>query len=129
MITDQSERKTQIVDCEKKLLKAFEKKDLTVIDEMLHDDALFVYPNGQKVTKAMVMENYKTGNSEMTSITSSDQIISLIEDTAVVSINLALEGKYFDQTIKSEFRYIRVWKLVDEAWKVIAVSGVPMVNK
>ncbi len=72
----------------------------------------------------MVLENYRSGNSVFTTIKSSDQIINLIEDTAVVSMKLELQGKYFDELISSPFRYIRVWKSFHDVLKVIAVCGV-----
>lgn len=118
--------KEQIIKNEKKLLDAFANKDLEVVDELLHENSLFVYPNGQTVTKSMVLENYRNGNSAFTTILASDQIINLIEDTAIVSINLELKGKYFDEIVSSQFRYIRVWKLFNNTWKVIAVCGVAL---
>ena len=116
----------QIIDCEQRLLGAFSNKDITLIDELLHNDALFVYPNGQPVTKAMVLDNYRNGNSAFTTITSTDQSINIIGDTAIVTMILELKGKYYEQEISSRFRYIRVWKNCDGAWKAIAVSGVPI---
>ncbi len=120
------ENKKQIEECEKKLLDAFGSKDLKTIDKLIHDHALFVYPNGLPVTKEMVMENYRSGNSAFSTIIPSDQIINLFEDTAVVSLNLELKGNYHEQLVSAEFRYIRVWKLFNGNWKVITVSGVPI---
>lgn len=120
--------KEHIIEHEKKLLTAFANKDLVIIDELIHDNALFVYPNGQTLTKVMLMENYREGNSAFTEIISNDEIINFIDDTAIVSLNLQLTGNYFEETINAEFRYIRVWKLCNNSLKVIAVSGVP-INK
>jgi ketosteroid isomerase-like protein len=128
MNTIQSKTKNEIIACEEKLLNAFANKDLKTIDEMIHEDALFVYPNGLPVTKGIVIENYRVGNSAFTTVIATDQLISLVEDTAVVSMNLELKGKYHDQEISSNFRYIRVWKQINEQWKAIAVSGVPVVK-
>jgi hypothetical protein len=58
----------------------------------------------------------------------SDQVINFIDDTAIVSLDLQLKGKYFEEVIDSHFRYIRIWKLCNDKLKVIAVSGVP-INK
>jgi ketosteroid isomerase-like protein len=119
--------KDQIIECEKTLLDAFGNKDLKTIDEMIHDEALFVYPNGLPVTKQIVMENYRTGNSAFSTITPSDQLIALFgDDTAVVSLNLEMKGHYHQQEVSADFRYIRVWKLFDGHWRVVAVSGVPL---
>jgi ketosteroid isomerase-like protein len=122
------ESKKQIQELEKTLLAAFGNKDLKIIDELIHEDALFVYPNGLPVSKAMVMENYRSGNSAFSTIIPSDEVITLFDDTGVVSLNLELKGNYHEQIVSAEFRYIRVWKLFNGAWKVIAVSGVP-INK
>ncbi len=109
-------------------MDAFQNNDLSVLDELIHESALFVLPNGLSVTKAKVLDNYQAGDTVMTSITSSDQKINFVNDTAVVSINLELKGKYFEQDVSSQFRYIRVWKSINDTWKVIATSGVP-INK
>ena len=122
------EKKNQIEACEKSLLAAFGNKDLDIIDELIHDNALFVYPNGLPVTKAVVLENYRSGNSAFSIITASDQVIHFFDDTAVVSLNLELKGNYHEQQVSAAFRYIRVWKLFSGSWKLIAVSGVP-INK
>jgi ketosteroid isomerase-like protein len=121
-----AEYKEQIMKCETQLLNAFMNKDLEAIDLLLHDDALFVYPNAMTVTKAMVLENYRNGNSAFDTICSTDQIINIIDDTAVVSMDLELKGKYHEEIISARFRYIRVWKRFDNGWKAIAVSGVPV---
>lgn len=120
--------KDRIIEHEKKLITAFANSDLLIIDELLHNDALFVYPNGHTVTKAMVMDNYRNENSAFTEMIPSDHVINFIDDTAIVSLDLQLKGKYFDEVIDSHFRYIRIWKLCNDKLKVIAVSGVP-INK
>ncbi len=123
------DERDKIIDHEEKLLAAFANKDLAVISELLHDDAIFVYPNGQALTKTNVLDNYRSGNSAFTTIAATDQLINLIDDTAVVTMILELKGNYFDQVISALFRYIRVWKLIDGNWRVIAVSGVPINEK
>ena len=115
-----------IIENEKKLFDAFKNKDLTVLQELLHDNLLFVLPNGLTETKADVMNNYRSGDTVMTSISASDYVFSCIDDTVIVSLNLGLKGKYFDHIIEANFRYIRVWKLFDEGWKVIAGSGIQL---
>jgi ketosteroid isomerase-like protein len=122
------ERKDQIEENENRLLDAFGNKDLKTIDELIHDHALFVYPNGLPVTKEMVLENYRSGNSAFSTIIPGDQVINFFDDTAVVSLNLELKGNYHEQIVSAAFRYIRVWKLFHGSWKVIAVCGVP-INK
>lgn len=117
----------QIQKCEEKLLLAFEQKDISVLDEIIHEQAYFVLPNGITATKTMVLDNYRHGNTSMASITATDQRINMVGDNAVVSVNLELKGKYHDQVISSGFRYLRVWKMIkDGEWKVISTCGVQL---
>jgi len=118
----------QIIENERRLLDAFKDKDLTVLQELLHDNLLFILPNGATETKASVLNNYQSGDTVMTSISASDYVLSCIGDAVVVSLNLELEGKYFDHVIEAKFRYMRVWKLFGETWKVIAGSGIQLSN-
>jgi hypothetical protein len=50
----------------------------------------------------------------------------LIGDTAVVAVTVVLKGDYLGQALDGKFRYIRVWKLAEGTWKVIAGSVVPL---
>lgn len=116
--------KDQIVENENRLSKAMLESDITVLDELLHNDLLFNIPNGMTVTKNMDLDNYRSGSMIVSSVLSSDQIIKVINDTAVVAVTLVLNGKYGEQTLDGKYRYLRVWKLFDDSWKVIAGSCV-----
>ena len=126
MTTIQTDSKNLISEKESELLTAFQSCDLDTLDKLIHETALFVLPNGLTVTKSKVLDSYRSGNTAMTSMKASDQIIMLTDKTAVVSVNLEMYGKYNDTIISQQFRYIRVWELIDNSWKVIAVSGVPI---
>ena len=116
----------QIIECEEKLLNAMIESNLTVLDELLHENLLFNIPNGVTVTKKMDLDNYRSGNMCIKSILSSDQIIQLIDDTAIVAVNLTLKGKFNQQSLDGHYRYLRVWKLFNTSWKIIAGSCVSL---
>ena len=54
----------------------------------------------------------------------SQQIINMIDDTAVVAVTVLLKGTYDNSVVDGAFRYIRVWKQFEENLKVIAGSCV-----
>ena len=116
----------QIILHEQRLLIAFQNKDIVALEEALHDDCLFVLPNGTTATKENVLDNYRKGETVMTSIRATDMIFHVIDNTVVVSMQLELKGKYKDQLIDQRFRYLRVWKLFHDQWKVISTCGVPL---
>lgn len=116
----------RITECEKRFLEAIKTKDLDTLDELIHEDVLFLLPNGHTLTKPQVLDNYREGNIMISMSTSSEIKMNVIGDTAVITLNIELQGRYFDQVINSHFRYLRVWKLFFGHWKVIAVSGVKL---
>lgn len=113
----------EIIDCENRLLEAMKRGDLTVLEELIHDDLIFNIPTGQTITKAMDLDNYRLGILIVSEIISTDQIIATIEDTVIVTVTLHLKANYADQLIDGKFRYLRVWKEFNGSWKVIAGSG------
>lgn len=113
----------QIIECEKRLLDALKTGDIKVLDELLHDNLIFNIPTGQTITKAMDIENYRSGILTVSEILATDQIIKSIDDISSVALTLHLKAKYADQIVDGKFRYLRVWKLFDNSWKVIAGSG------
>lgn len=119
-------KKEQIISSELKLLAAMKNSDVKQLDELLHEELLFHIPNGQVITKAMDLDAHRSGVMHIYALLPSEQVIHVLEDTAVVSVKMELKGKYIDQPIDAAFRYIRVWKLVNDSWKVIAGSCIQL---
>jgi hypothetical protein len=113
----------QIIECENRLLEALKIGDIKVLDELIHDNLIFNIPTGQTITKAMDIDNYRSGVLTVSEILATDQIIKSIDDISTVAVTLYLKAKYADQIVDGKFRYLRVWKLVENSWKVIAGSG------
>jgi ketosteroid isomerase-like protein len=112
----------QIVEAENKLLEAIKISDVSTLDKMLHDDLLFITPDGQTVTKRMDLDSHRAGTMVVEEITSTIEIINLIENTAVSTVIYQTKGKMLGKPIAGKFKYIRVWRLFDETWKVIGGS-------
>lgn len=114
----------KVLVMESMLLEAMKKSDVKVLDQLLHDDLLFVLPTGDVITKQMDLETHKSGNLTLQEITSSIHSIKQIGDTVVVTLSSKITGKMLDQDFEGNFRYLRVWKMFDGQLKVIAGSGV-----
>jgi len=100
------------------------KCDLKKLDELLHEELLFSIPNGQTITKAIDIETYGSGNMKIDEIKSSEQEINLIEDNAIVSVVIDMKGRYFDYSLDGKYKIIRIWKLFNSHFKVIAGSSI-----
>lgn len=114
----------QIIECENRLLEALKTGDIDVLDQLIHDDLIFNIPTGQTITKAMDLDNYRSGILVVSEVLATDQIIQSIDDISTVAVTLHLKATYAGQIVDGKFRYLRVWKLVDNSWKIIAGSGV-----
>ena len=112
----------KIREVEKLLLDAMQKSDVEMLDELIHDDLLFVIPTGEVITKKMDLETHKSGNLIFAEIVSTIDSIKLINDNAVVTLTSNIKGKMLEQNFEGKFRYIRVWKISDGKFKIIAGS-------
>jgi ketosteroid isomerase-like protein len=114
--------KEEITKSEENLLKAIKASDINVLDELLHDDLLFITPDGQTITKVMDLDSHRSGTMIVDEISSNIELINFIEDTAIVVVVIETKGKMLGQPIEGKFRYLRVWKLFSDNWKVIGGS-------
>jgi hypothetical protein len=118
--------KAQVIDNEKKLLLAMKTNNVELLDQLLHDELLFNGPSGETATKAMDLENYRSGNINLHTLESSDLMLNMVGDDIVVAVTVEILGNYLGQEIDGKFRYLRVWKLFENNWKVIAGSVVTL---
>jgi len=116
----------EIVAREDALLRAITTNDVALLDDVLHEDLLFNGPDGQTGTKAQDLANYRTGGIQLRRAEASDRLVSAIGDDVVVAVTVALEGSYLGLPVDGRYRYLRVWKRIGGAWRVIAGSVVPL---
>ncbi|MCB0649093.1 MAG: nuclear transport factor 2 family protein [Saprospiraceae bacterium] len=112
----------KIFEVEQQLLEAMKKSDLETLEHLLHDDLLFVLPTGVVITKNMDLETYRSESIVFEEIESSIETMRIIDETAIVTLFSKLKGKMNDQSFGGQFRYIRVWKVVEGSIKIIAGS-------
>lgn len=68
MATNELDISYQIQENEIELINAFQNCDLNKLKKLIHENALFILPNGLNLTKAMVLDNYNSGRTAMASI-------------------------------------------------------------
>lgn len=120
--------KEEINQCEQNLLKAMKTADIETLNQLLHDDLLFIIPTGETITKELDIANLESGSLQIDDITTNDQTIHLIDDCAIVSVIVNLKGSFLKQQIEGKYKYIRTWKLFDQNWQVISGAGVHLQN-
>jgi ketosteroid isomerase-like protein len=116
----------EIVERETALLHAMTTNDVALLDDLLHDDLLFNGPDGQTGTKAQDLANYRSGGIQLRRAEASDRLIRAIGDDVVVAVTVTLEGSYLGMRADGRYRYLRVWKRIGGAWRVIGGSVVSL---
>ncbi|MCR4033004.1 MULTISPECIES: nuclear transport factor 2 family protein [Flavobacterium] len=115
-----------VINAEIELLTAIKKSDVMALETILHDDLLFNMPDGQTITKDFDLNSYRSGKMKIDFLEACDQIVNIIESTAVVTVTVSLKGTYDNNPINGVFKYIRVWKKIGKNLKVIAGSCVQL---
>ena len=116
----------EIVSREQALLRAITTNDVSLLDDLLHDDLLFNGPDGQTGTKALDLANYRSGGIQLRRADASDRLLSAFGDVVVVAVTVTLAGSYLGVQVDGRYRYLRVWKRIGGAWRVIGGSVVAL---
>jgi len=118
-----SNNKESIISNEKALLAAMIRGDILKLNKLIYKNMLSILPNGQTINKEMGLEIFRSRNIKIREIKPITQRINLIGDNAIVTTSIEIKGHYFDYILDGKYRFIRVWKLFNNTWKVIAESG------
>src|SRR4051812_9900342 len=102
--------KTEIIGLEKKLVEGIKKSDISFLDKVLHNDLLFMMPDGQIITKAIDLASHSSGEMVVEQLLPTIENIKIIDDTAIVIVVYDTKGILLGNAIQGLFRYIRVWK-------------------
>jgi ketosteroid isomerase-like protein len=114
--------KEEIFEIENQLLEGIKTSDINLLDNILHDDLLFMAPSGQIVTKEMDLASHRAGEMKVEQLTAKFESIKIIGDNAVVVVVYDTKGKMLGTPIQGKFRYIRIWKMFPDGLKVIGGS-------
>jgi ketosteroid isomerase-like protein len=115
-------KKEDIIEIENKLIHGIKTSDIKLLDKILHDDLLFLAPNGQIVTKEMDLASHRAGEMQVEELIANFEEIKIIGDNAIVVVVYDTKGKMLGNPIQGQFRYIRVWKMFTDGLKVIGGS-------
>lgn len=113
-----------ILQQEMQLYKAMKESDLDLLDDLLHDDLLFVLPSGDTITKEMDLNVYREGKLKIIDLNPTIEQLNIIDDLAVITLTVDIKGVYDSESFEAKYRYIRFWKKFDDGIKVVGGSGI-----
>ncbi len=84
--------KKYITNIEFKLVEAIKSSDVKFLDIVLHDDLLFIAPNGQLITKQMDLASHRAGEMVVEQLIPIIEDVKIMDDTAVVIVVYDTKG-------------------------------------
>ena len=112
--------KEEIIKLEQKLIEAIKTSDIDFIENLLHDDLLFLAPNGLVVTKEMDLTSHKSKQMTVEKLIPTFEDFIIIGDTAISIVVYDTKGVMLGQPISGKFRYIRNWKVFNDQIKIVS---------
>lgn len=110
-----------VVEAENKLFSAQLVSDVSILDQLLHDDLVAVAPSGQIVNKEMDLNAHQAKTMIIEEASTEINEIKITGDTALSIVTMTAKGKMMGTPLEGKFRYFRVWKRFDTL-KVIGAS-------
>ncbi|MGX1752291.1 nuclear transport factor 2 family protein [Sphingobacterium mizutaii] len=117
-------KKEDILKLENQLYEAMKSADIEALDNLLHNDLLFIIPSGEVINKEKDLESYRTGNLKIIELQPDVEHLNIIDDVAIINLKLKLNGSFSGDPFEAQFRYIRFWKEFEDGIKVIGGSGI-----
>jgi len=112
--------KSAILAIESDLIEAIKKDDISFLEAALHDDLIFLAPNGQLITKQMDLDSHRRGDMTVDHLIPSIEEVRISGDVATVVVVYETKGTMLGNPIQGRFRYLRVWKEFADGLKVVA---------
>jgi len=116
--------KNSILAQEEKLYSAIKDGNINLLDELLHQDLLFIVPSGEVITKKIDLDTYRDGKLKISELLPTAENLNIIGDVAVVTVIMEIKGEFDQAPFEAKYRYIRFWKQFDDGLKVIGGSGI-----
>lgn len=110
----------KIVELEYQLTEAIKTGDVAFIENVLHNDLLFLAPNGQVITKEMDLTAHKSKQMIVEQLIPRFESLNIIGDTAISIVVYDTKGVMLGQRISGQFRYIRNWKVFNESIQIVS---------
>jgi uncharacterized protein (TIGR02246 family) len=111
---------TELIAIEQRWNDAFLRKDAGVLSEVLADDFVIVYGNGDRGNKQSEISGLTSSDETIESSTLSDFDVRVYGDTAVVLSTVSAKGIRHGKPLNAKFRYMNVYVRRNGNWRCVA---------
>jgi len=118
-----------LIRLERSWNEAFYRKDIAVIKDILADDFIATYDDGNRGDKATELALAAEFNQQVESAIQDEFTVKVYHDTAVVRFTLHLVGVKQGQRAELTLRYTDVWVLSDGRWQCVSTQSTRVTPK
>ena len=111
----------QIVEMEEQLRQAMLASDVGKLNALLAPSIVITNHLGQLVERQADIDAHGSGLIKIHALNPSEQKIQILGEVAIVSVRMQIEGNYNGSPANGDFRFTRVWAVLNGAWQVMAV--------
>jgi hypothetical protein len=94
--------------------------DVAELDGLVDDGLVFTGPNGLVYGKQDDLDAHRRGLIRITRLDPSEERVQRFGEFAVVSVRMEMSGTFEGAAFAGPFRYTRVWRAYDDAWRIVA---------
>lgn len=114
---------SRILALEERLRKAMLHSDVAALDALIHEELVFVGPDGQVYSKAQDLEFHRAGVQRLHEAVWHEVLGHSHAGCAVTCVTARLSGSFRGAPFSGWFRYVRLWGPgVGGGWQVLGGS-------
>jgi ketosteroid isomerase-like protein len=119
--TPSSKAQQDVMKVSDEIIEALGRTDVASLDRLYADDYIVTQSFGI-LSKAQLMDAYKSGRLKYTSASDKDRSVRVYGDTAVTTGILMLKGQNPKGDFTSNTRYTGVWVKQQGRWRLVAAQ-------
>jgi ketosteroid isomerase-like protein len=108
-----------ILQLEAEWAKALQTRDTVVMERLLAPEYVGVDPAGVAMGKAQEIDMFKRGDLKFDSIATGGQKVKVYIGGVIVTGTSSVKGKFKDQDISGEYRFIDIFERKPSGWQVV----------
>ena len=109
----------ELVKLDKEWNDAEVRADIAALDRILADDFIPIGVRGAVETKHAVLDDFKSGDTKLESISADDCRVRVYGNVAVMTHRATLKGQHKGQDISMTYRTTHVWVKQRGRWQVV----------
>ncbi|WP_090155820.1 nuclear transport factor 2 family protein [Dyadobacter soli] len=110
----------QILEMEKRLLRAMIASNVSELELIISDQAIVVGPDGRLSNKTDDIAAHRNGLLRILTMEPQETTTQVLSEEVIVVLALMeMRGTYQNQAFGGRFRYTRVWQKRDESWQIV----------